>query len=133
MKTSPIKCTIKVQRPGLTATDWLHGHHVFCACQRQLHYFQDGFAHFLQRLDTHGEGQEKHVEPGDEEAHWPAQEPQDEEPQNTPQEAGTQLSPPGPFTASFTGTHGLVQRQYWLLGKTRKMLLNPRVDASICG
>ena len=79
-----------------------------------MHYFQDGFAHALEGLDADGEGQQKDVEPGDEEGNGPAQEPEDEEPEDAPEDARAQTSLALAFTlsrsGSFAQTHGSDQR-----------------------
>jgi len=78
----------KQQQENLTSSaQRFHGYHVLGARQRQLHHLQDGLADLLERLYADGEGQQEDVQPGDEEAHRPAQEPQDQEPQDAPQDA----------------------------------------------
>lgn len=59
---------------SLTTAASLHLQHVLGEGQGQLDDLEDGIAHALEWLDASGEGKEEDVEPGNEEADWPAKE-----------------------------------------------------------
>ena len=95
------------------STERLHGNHVLRAGERKLDDLQQGFTDSLQRADTGGERQQEDVPPGDEEGDWPAEEYEDEEPENPPQYAGTQSTSTLSVTLSFTLTHSrLAERSF---------------------
>ena len=81
---------------------WLHGDHVLCARQGQFDDPQDGLTDAFQWIDAGREGQQQHVEPGDEEGDGPGQHQQRQEPEDGPDKAWAEVA----RAATFTCSHG---------------------------
>ncbi len=79
----------------------LHLEHVLGESERQLYELENGVTHTLERLDAGGEGEEQDVQPGNEEADWPAEEDETQEPEYGPYQSRTQIG----FTATFAFAH----------------------------